>query len=214
MKKQSILILLLTIVLPFTKSFANDKFTEAMVKNISLVYHAEDVATYQEAANAFERIAQAEPARWEPLYYAAFAYILMSDKETDKVKKDASLDAAIVVLEKATLLTHDQSEVSAMLGFAHMMRIPIDPASRGMMYAPKAMQAFEKAVALNANNPRALALKAQMEFGTAQFFGSGTEAPCALNAKALELFDKFVPENQLTPVWGKSMAEGLVQKCK
>jgi tetratricopeptide (TPR) repeat protein len=206
--------LLLVFVFSVTCSFANDdKFKAAMLKNINLVYTADSVSQYQQAANALERISQAEPTRWEPLYYAAFAYILMSGKEADKAKRDAYLDQALGAISKAKVLVHDESELIAMEGFAHMMRIPIDPASRGMMYAPKAMQAFERAVALNANNPRALALKAQMEFGTAQFFKSGTEASCAINVKALELFATSVPKDELAPVWGKDMAEGLAKKC-
>jgi hypothetical protein len=206
--------LLLVFVITFTNSSANDdKFKAAMLKHINLVYTADSVSHYQQAANALERISQAEPTRWEPLYYSAFAYILMSNKETDKTKRDAYLDQALTAISKAKVLVHDESELMAMEGFAHMMRIPIDPGSRGMMYAPKAMQAFESAVALNSTNPRALALKAQMEFGTAQFFKSGTEASCGLNAKALELFATQVPKDELAPVWGKEMAEDLAKKC-
>lgn len=203
------------IVLCISSLFANDdKFKAAMLKNIHLVYTADSVSQYQQAANGLERIAQAEPTRWEPLYYTAFAYILMSNKETDKAKRDLYLDQAVAAISKAKALVHDESEVMALEGFAYMMRIPIDPASRGMMFAPKAMQAFERAVALNGSNPRALALKAQMEFGTAQFFKSGTEASCALNARALELFATHVPKDELSPAWGKDMAEGLAKNCK
>jgi tetratricopeptide (TPR) repeat protein len=217
MKSTTMLPLLLIFVLTasFIKGFANDdKFKAAMLKNIKAVYTADSISEYQQAANALERISQAEPTRWEPLYYTAFAYILMSGKEKDKVKRDAYLDQAMAAISKANGIAHDESELVALEGFAYMMRIPIDPASRGMMYAPKAMQAFEKAAALNPNNPRAVALKAQMEFGTAQFFGSGTEASCASNAKALAMFAADVPKNELSPVWGKEMAEGLSQKCK
>jgi hypothetical protein len=214
MKTPITLSLLLMLALTITNSFANDdKFKAAMLKNIKLVYSADSVSQYQQAANALERISLAEPTRWEPLYYTAFAYILMSGKEAEKAKRDAYLDQAMAAIEKAKILVHDESELTAMEGFAYMMRIPIDPGSRGMMYAPKAMQAFDKAVALNTNNPRALALKAQMEFGTAQFFKSGTEASCAINAQALEKFATDVPD-ELAPVWGKEMAEGLAKNCK
>jgi hypothetical protein len=214
MKKITVVLILLIACIS-TLSFGNDdKFKAAMLKSINLVYTADSVSQYQRAANGLERIAQAEPTRWEPLYYTAFAYILMSNKETDKAKRDAYLDQALAAISKAKVLVHDESELMAMEGFAHMMRIPIDPASRGMMYAPKAMQAFEMAVGLNASNPRALALKAQMEFGTAQFFKSGTEASCALNAQALELFATHVPKDELAPVWGKDMAEDLAKNCK
>jgi hypothetical protein len=73
---------------------------------------------------------------------------------------------------------------------------------------------FEKAISLNPENPRALAMMAQMQFGTAQFFGSPTTDACNTNVKALEKFGTFKSDNPLAPVWGKSMAEGMVEKCK
>lgn len=129
-------------------------------------------------------------------------------------KKDSFLDLAETAVIKAKALVPEDSEVIALEGFIYMMRIPIDPGTRGMTYAPKAMSAFEKAVALNASNPRAIALKAQMEFGTAQFFHSDTTPACTLNKSALEKFDSYQPANELSPTWGKRMAEGLLEKCK
>jgi hypothetical protein len=195
-------------------SFANDKYKEAMMKNIKLVYEAHDIPTLQEVANNFERISGAEPGRWEPFYYTSFAYIMMSNIEADNAKKDSFLNVAEAAIGKARALVPGESEVVALEGFIHMMRIPIDPGTRGMTYAPKATSAFEKAVALNPNNPRAIALKAQMEFGTAHFFHSDITPACTLNASALEKFDSYQPANELSPTWGKRMAEGLTEKCK
>ena len=198
----------------FSNVLANDKYKNAVKKNIDLVYQAKDIAEYQAAVNALERIAAAEPTRWEASYYAGFADIMMATKESDNAKKDGFLDQAQAAIEKAKALVPEESEVNALEGFVYMMRIPIDPATRGMKFAPMATKAFEKAVALNENNPRALGLKAQMAFGAAQFFGSSTDAACATNAKALEKFGTFVPADELTPMWGKGMVEDMAKNCQ
>ncbi len=76
------------------------------------------------------------------------------------------------------------------------------------------MQSLGKANGLNPENPRALALIAQMQFGTARFFKSPTTEACGTTAKALEKFATYKSPNALAPVWGKSMTEELMGQCK
>jgi hypothetical protein len=77
-----------------------------------------------------------------------------------------------------------------------------------------AFQSFGKAVALNPENPRALSLLAQMQYGTAQFFGSSTAEACGTLNKALEKFDTYKPANSLSPQWGRGMVAEMKQKCQ
>jgi hypothetical protein len=76
------------------------------------------------------------------------------------------------------------------------------------------MQRFGKALSLDPNNPRALALMAQMQFGTAQFLSSPTTEACATNEAALQKFGSFKSDNPLAPKWGRGMAEELMSKCR
>ncbi|HAZ26352.1 MAG TPA: hypothetical protein DCY95_18715, partial [Algoriphagus sp.] len=78
-------------------------------------------------------------------------------------------------IDKAEKLAPANSEVTALKGYAIMGKISLDPASRGQNLSPQAMQLFGKAINLDRENPRALYLMAQMEYGMAQFFGSGTD---------------------------------------
>ncbi|HYG01109.1 MAG TPA: hypothetical protein VD927_01635 [Chryseosolibacter sp.] len=192
----------------------DEKYLSTMQKNIDVLYDAKTLADYQTVINAFERIAGVETKKWEPLYYAAFGYIMMSDMETSLVKKDEYLDLAIIANDKAKALAPAESELLAIEGFIHMMRVAIDPASRGPKFAGLSMQSLQKAVELNNENPRALALLAQMQYGTAQFFGSSTEEACKTGSLAIVKFETYKSENPLAPVWGKKMAEGLTKNCQ
>jgi tetratricopeptide (TPR) repeat protein len=193
---------------------ANDgKYIEAMQKNIQVVYTAASIAELQQAVNTFERISAAEKNKWEPLYYSAFGYIMMANKEQDAAKKDAYLDQAMTAVTKAKELVPQESEVVTLEGFIYTIRVTVDPATRGPEYAPKAMQTYGKATALNPENPRALVLMARMQHGTAQFFGSPITEACATADKALEKFANFKSDNPLAPRWGKGMAEELKKKC-
>ncbi|HEX5171285.1 MAG TPA: hypothetical protein VFW11_19045, partial [Cyclobacteriaceae bacterium] len=147
-------------------------------------------------------------------YYKAFGLVLMANREMDAVKKDLYLDQALDAITKAKEIGPNESEVEAVIGFVHMMRLTVDPSTRGPKYSALAMQSFSRAVVLNPENPRALALMAQMQFGTAQFFGSSTDEACSTVQKALEKFDTFTSENPLAPVWGKGMTEELKTACE
>jgi hypothetical protein len=209
---KAILAIILTVIV--STLTAQDKYTETMLKNIESVYKAKTVTEHQDAANAFERIATAEKTKWEPFYYAAYSYIMMANVETENAKKDSYLDLATKDLDKATAIRANDSEITALEGFIHMIRVTVDPASRGQEYSGKAFRSFSTAVALNPENPRALVLMGQMQYGTAQFFGSPTTDACATIEKSVQKFETYKAESALAPQWGKQLAEGLKSNCK
>jgi hypothetical protein len=216
MKTLTIIPLILAAIVLFAAKLAqaNDsKYAEVMQKNIQAVYTTNDVTEIQNIVNTFDRIGESEKTKWEPYYYSAYGYIMMANREKDAAKKDSYLDLALKGIEKAKTIQPAESEVIALEGFVHMIRVSIDPASRGQQYSGMAMQAFGKAVAMNPENPRALSLLAQMQFGMAQFFGSPVTEACATNAKAIEKFITVVSDNPLAPRWGKGMTEALRGKC-
>jgi hypothetical protein len=192
---------------------AADKYTEQMTRSINAIYKAKTPTEYQEAINTLERIGSAEKTKWEPFYYAAFGYTLLAT-EAEPSKKDAILDQAQAALDKASAIKSEDSEIIALEGFITMIRLTVDPATRGPQYSMKAMQSFGHAAALNPNNPRALALMAQMQFGTAEFFNQEPTEACATAGRALELFAQPPSADSLAPSWGKSITEGLLAKCK
>lgn len=207
-------VLLFVLILIVQTAFATDKYTEVMLKNIEAVYKAQSVEELQSLANTFHRIGEAEKGKWEPYYYEAFGYLMMTTREKEGSKKDAYLDLALKSVETAKGIQPNESELVALEGFVHMLRVTVDPASRGHMYSGMAFESFHRALGMNPENPRALNLLAQMEFGTAQFFGSPSTEACATLNKALEKFETYKVENPLAPQWGKSMTESLKAKCQ
>ena len=65
------------------------------------LFQAKTIPEYVEVANQFERISNIEKTEWLPLYYASFAYIMISFQETENVKKDQNLDQAQNFLDQA-----------------------------------------------------------------------------------------------------------------
>lgn len=192
----------------------DDKYLVAMQKQIEMVYKAQASEELQSAINTFDRIGSAEKSKWEPFYYSAFGNLMLATREKEPGKKDALLDLSMASLEKAKAILPNDSEITALEGFVHMMRVTVDPASRGQQYSGLAMQTFGKAVQLNPENPRALSLMAQMQMGTAKFFGQPATEACETARKALAIFNQTSsPVAPLAPVWGKGMTEKLVESC-
>lgn len=207
--------IILLLLVPMIASVANDdKYLAAMQKNITAIYEAKTVDEFQALSNTFHRIGEAEKTKWEPYYYEAYGYIMMANTEKEPGKKDAYLDSALKAISLAKAVKADESEIVALEGFVHMIRVTIDPASRGQQYSSLAFERFNEAVAMNPENPRALILQAQMEFGTARFFGSSTDEACGSVDKALAKFESASPANPLAPHWGKGMAVRLKESCK
>ena len=215
MKTRTIILIVSVLSIYTSNALGNDnQYAEAMAKNIQTVYSSQSITELQGAVNALERIASAEKTKWEPYYYAAFGNIMIAHREQDGNKKDSFLDQAIANIENAKKIAAKESEIIALEGFVHIIRITVNPATRGQQYSGLAMQTLGRALSLNPENPRALALIAQTQYGTAQFLGSPTTEACATNTAALEKFVTFKSENPLAPKWGKGMAEETARNCK
>jgi tetratricopeptide (TPR) repeat protein len=208
-------IIFLFAVLFSISTFATDnKYMEQMGKHMQAVYAAQTIEQYQDAVNAFDRIAAAEKNKWEPYYYSAYGSLMMANNEKDATKKDAYLDKALAAIESGKSINPSESELVALEGFVHMIRVTVDPATRGQQYSGMAFQTYNKALGMNPENPRALGFLAQMQMGLAKFMGSPTTDACETGKKALEKFSTYKTDNPLAPEWGKGMTERLLKDCK
>lgn len=212
MKTTTITLIIFLFFSGFTGKDGN--YEKVMLKNIATLHEAQTAEAMQEVAHAFERIAQAETSEWLPRYYAAYAYITAGAMTEEKDKKDPYLDQAQILVDEAMELEQNESELIALQGYLYMIRVSVDPATRGQELAPKATQILAKAVEMNPENPRALMLLGQMQFGTARFFGTDIKEPCALISKSIELYEKQEEtENSLMPTWGLYIAKVYQNSC-
>ncbi|MCB0630323.1 MAG: hypothetical protein R2824_25280 [Saprospiraceae bacterium] len=197
-----------------TAAISPNQYEAAMQAAIEHLFKSQSQEELQAVANTFERIGQKETDKWHPLYYGALSHIMMTFQIEDNAAKDQQLDLAKDLVEAGHKRSPNNSELAALEGFILMLRIPIDPATRGPQYSGMSMGALQKAVALNDQNPRAHMMLADMQFGMARFFGSDNSEGCATLKKALELFDSFEPASSLDPNWGKEWAEQNYKQCQ
>jgi hypothetical protein len=191
----------------------SEKYYETMGKTIAELYATKDPSGYDAVINKFVRIGQAEKSQWEPYYYAALGQSFHATGIEDPAAKDAQLDKALNTLSEAAKLSANNSEILSLEGFIWMLKLGVDPGTRGQAYTGKIMGLFGQAMALDPQNPRAVLFMGQMKYGTAQFFGAGTDEACGLVQKSIALFENYQPKSPISPMWGKSSAVGYAQRC-
>ena len=204
MKKLTIALVFLA--LSFT-GFSNEAYQKAMSQSIEKLFQATTIPEYVEIANQFERITQNEKTEWLPLYYASYAYIMISFQEPDHEKKDAYLDQAQKDLDQALAIDPNESELHMLQGFLYPSRINIDPMARGMIYIGKMNASLDKALELNPDNPRVYYLRATMTFHMPEAYGGGATKALPFYKTAEEKFSIFKPKTDLSPNWGKEINE-------
>lgn len=188
------------------------RLEKALQASVFQLQAAENLQDLQQVANSLERISQTEKEEWLPAYYLGYAYLQMAEKSSPK-EAERYLALSQQQLDRLQELAPENSEVLTLQGYKHMLYVAADPANRGADYTPRTMEAFQWAISLDPNNPRAFLLMGQMQFGVARFFGSGTEEACGLLQRVGQLFEQEKEEN-LLPRWGKEAAVAGMRMCE
>jgi hypothetical protein len=192
----------------------NEKYLNAMKKNVAELDSAHDAAHLAELGNNFERIADAEKTQWLPYYYAAYCQVMNSYMDPDKSKTDAIADKAEQLIKKAEEVNGGENSetcvIKSMIASSHLM---VDPQTRYMKYGQASGLEISKAKTLDPSNPRPVYLEGQSKFFTPEQFGGGKPQAKELFTKALQMFDQFKPASELHPTWGKAATNYFLQQC-
>ncbi|MDI1317317.1 hypothetical protein [Flavobacterium sp.] len=167
-----------------------------------------------EAIATFERIASVEKANWLPNYYIAFIGTINAFDTKDKVAVSALINRAQQAIDDATAISPNNPEIMVVQAMLYTAILVQDPMNNGQKYSPLIMEQYNKAIAINPSNPRAVFSKAEFEIGGAKYWGTDTKPMCAAIAKSIELFANFKPESQFHPNWGADRAQEALKNCK
>ncbi len=212
---KNLLLNILIIVSALLTSFTQGGYESAMKSTLDDLKKIQNITDLVAVANKFDRIGAAERDKWLPYYYSAYCYVIMTTQEPDVTKWDDYLDRADAIIAKAEVLEANKVEILALKGFSSMMRINVDPAVRGQEYSIKAVGYLQQANQFDDRNPRVILMMAQMQYGTAQFFGSDTAPICNQFKEAVKLFEQQREDNEsIAPSWGKLQAQSMVKNCE
>lgn len=188
------------------------KFITVMETNIKILDTASTAGTFTMLANTFVRIGNAEEKYWQPWYYAALCYGFIAMNTPDKPMIDPLTAKAEEYLAKATQLSNNNSEISALQGMITNTKILVDPITRWQTYSAEAAAFLKNAKEQNPLNPRPYLIEARTKLFTPAAMGGGKEAARPLVEKALSNFTAFKPENTIAPGWGLVQTQKLQTK--
>jgi tetratricopeptide (TPR) repeat protein len=203
-------IIIITLLLITGITPAQTNFEKGMTKAFEL-WSANKT---DEAENLFERIANAETTSWLPNYYIAQINSIKSWNTKDETLLQTQLKKAQDHLDMAMDKSENNAELLVMQAQILTNWIAFDGMKYGMKYSAKVTELYNKALALDPNNPRAVSCMAQWKINSAKYFGQDVTAYCKELEASIELFDTFKAPSELYPNWGKGRAEETLKACK
>jgi hypothetical protein len=197
---------------PTTSATEDKKFIIAMESNLRILDTASSGATLVTLANSFERIGHTEQKYWQPWYYAALCYGFLAVNTPDKTLIDPLTAKAEEYINKALLITNNNSDLSTLQGMITNTKILADPMTRWQTFSAEANVFLETARKQDPLNPRPYLIEARTKLFTPAAMGGGPDAARPLIEKALNNFSLFIPENSLSPVWGLEQTKKLLAR--
>ena len=197
-------------------SFAqNEKYTNAMKKNIAFIDSAmAKPESLLSLANTFERIGTSEKNQWLPYYYAAFCRVNYAYMQSSPAGNDAIAENATILINKADSLQPNNSEISCIKSMIAGIQMMVNPQQRYMQYGPVSQKALQAAMQQDPTNPRPYALKAQNLKFTPEQFGGGCKKALVEYNTAIEKYNLFKPASDISPNWGKEFALKMIKECE
>jgi tetratricopeptide (TPR) repeat protein len=212
--KNKIVIAAIFLGLAITSIAQGPRYAESMKKNIETLDQKPSIENYQNAANNFERIANAEKNQWLPFYYAGYATVMQAFSGMEPGNMSAALDKAESFLYQAAALEPDNSEIAAVMSMVITGRMQVD-GSQSMTLGPKATALLSKAMSQQPQgNPRVMMNLSQNLYYTPEPFGGSKKKALELMEKALQAYDTFNPASELHPNWGKVYIESVLKQWK
>lgn len=218
MKK--VLIMTTAVCMSLAASFAQDNNEQQLQAAVARLDKATAVKDYRQLAIDFAGIAARQQTNWLSWYYAAFCNAKtgwLYENDGERIEPfanlaDEQIKKSLSLLDTATQ-QKELSEVYCVLSMVNRAKVFINPMTYGRQYGPVAGQYVQKALALDAANPRAVYLAGWEKYATPKMWGGDKK-------KAKELLEQSLQQlnaqnaTGTAPHWGKQEVEGLLAKLK
>ena len=201
---------ILSLLIFVNLSFADGKYEQQMGNAMQL--WGENKTT--EALAIFERVASVEKGEWIPDYYVSLICTIDIFNKSKNKQAQLLLEKAKSALKNAMHKSPDNAELYSLKAFILTAEITMDPMMNGQRLSSQVIENYQKALQIDADNPRALYLLADYQIHMAQMFGGDTSKYYAQLEKAIEKFNTFKKPAAFYPDWGRERAEELLRSKK
>lgn len=199
----------------------SEKYMKAMDERVRELDTVRSMSGWQNLANTFERIAEAEKSQWLPFYYASLCHVMSGYMSTNGqpgagniTALDMTADKAETLVTKAEALENENSEIFCVKKMIATLKMSADPMNRWQTYGPIATASLAKAKSLDPSNPRVYLLEGQDKFFTPEQFGGSKAEARKLFEESLRLYENFNPKSSLHPRWGITQVKYFLDQVK
>jgi hypothetical protein len=216
--KKAIILITGAVIFGFSV-YAQEASTQQLQAPVSKLDKATTVKEYEQLANDFKNIADAQKTQWLPYYYAAFCNAKIGwlyQDDGDKIEPYADKAEEQIKQAQSLLDTLKQkkelSEVYCVLSMLNQARVFINPPTYGPQYGPAANNYMRLAENADAGNPRVLYLEGWQKFATPKMWGGDKKKAKELLEQSLNLLNTNASD--INPHWGKKEVEDLLKQLK
>lgn len=186
---------------------AQSSYEKAMLQGLELMK-----TDLQAASQQLERVAAAEPEKWEPAYYIALCNINSSWGQFSKEKTQLYMKKAQDYINDAQAISPENPEIMVLQGMLNTCWINYDGQVYGMKLSGPTTALYKKALQLAPENPRVVLSNAEWLMGSAKYFGKDITPYCGEIDRAVTLFEKEKTTG-FEPSWGKDRALEVQETC-
>lgn len=186
---------------------AQGNYEKQMLENLGKMKTATTVQDFTNLRYSFASLAGNGNSNWQPYYYTALNCLKESHAYVKEGKTDAALDGPVTGLKYLLPVTKQQQnnvEFVALLGMLHAQRAALKNSDKDRQIAADYLAT---ALKLDANNPRAALLKAELKYHTPEEKGGNKPEGLELYKEALKKFKTFKPKVKTDPDWGMEIAQ-------
>jgi len=164
-----------------------------------------------EAIAMFQRIASVEKENWLPNYYIGLISATEVLSGAEKEQASTLLVQAQKNLDKAKVISSNNSELYCLQALINTAWVTLDPMNNGQKLSASIVESYQRAMQLDANNPRPLYLLAEYQINMAKFFSQDTKPFYEMIKTSLKKFDNFKAPSAFYPKWGKERASFILK---
>jgi len=187
-------------------SIPKKTFETQLSETLTKINNAKDIKSYFGIINELKRIGALYPNEWLPDYYVALLDIKLSMAIQDKTKKQALLKEA---LKTITSLKENkktfESEVLTLEGYYYYAKIAGNPQKNGPLYYKNVIQSYQKAIALDKNNPRPVLMLSIFQKMMSKATGREYTGFCNKLSQIEQMFNRSKPAKEIYPKWGMKL---------
>lgn len=186
---------------------AQSNYEKQMLENIGKMKTATTVQDFTDLRYNFASLAGNGNSNWQPYYYTALNCLKESQALVKEGKADVALDGPVTGLKYLLPVTKQQQnnvEFVALLGMLHSQRAILKNSDKDRQIAAEHLVS---ALKLDANNPRAALLKAELKYHTPEEKGGSRTEGVELYKEALKKFKTYKPKMKTDPDWGIEIAQ-------